>query len=488
MSALIDLNKSLHNAKANILLSCGELVLLDLGSGRLKLINDELHEETGETVAVGATAKVTATDTETATTPAEHQHHLTPAQKEACVDFLLRMKLRRKLSNRLIRRLNRVAHAMDGKDVSPPAPPKYGDLRLHIDPKSIESRIVEWKEQEDARQRIENAINADLNTNNNGESSDKVEEESTGNAEPAQKVEEVKKQDDEEKLENNNQDGERGKSEEEKSENSPDEAQSEEPPKPDPMDCSSPTETEVEKEAVESAARADSQLKSPKHYYSMLPLLDDFERLKEHEKSFEKSWDASTKSFKYVLANEEIGDPEYTQMTQGVGIGASSMNMTLEDREAEHKRWQTNMLRRIPEQPTSEELGLKNRVFHLEERRKRCLEDEEQASLIGEGSPVKKMKLDEEDEDEKANKESSTGRRGSGKELRKMEDDDDDDDNNKMDVEGDEEEKKENSKGKGSGNDGEKKGDIEDDHESDHDGDGDGDGDGDTTSILITGL
>ena len=152
LSALVKLNKSLHNSKEKILQTCGELVLLDLGSGRLKLIKDKLNEEHD------------SIDTSAIHDQKSHRYFLTPTQKEVCVDFLLRMKLRRKLSNRLIRRVNRVAHAMDGKDVSPPSPPKYGDLSLHIDNKSVQSRMDEWKKKEKAKERIERALAGDSST------------------------------------------------------------------------------------------------------------------------------------------------------------------------------------------------------------------------------------------------------------------------------------------------------------------------------------
>jgi hypothetical protein len=46
---------------------------------------------------------------------------------------------------------------------------------------------------------------------------------------------------------------------------------------------------------------------------------------------------------------------------------ASSKEMAME-----HKRWMTELLSKIPEQPTFEELGMKIRVFELEKRRKLC--------------------------------------------------------------------------------------------------------------------
>ena len=94
------------------------------------------------------------------------QHSLTPAQKEVCIDFLLRMKLRRKLCNRLVRRLNRLATSMDGKDVSPGPPPKYGDLRIDIDPKEVETRVAEWKKKDEAKKRIELFLSGDSSVYN----------------------------------------------------------------------------------------------------------------------------------------------------------------------------------------------------------------------------------------------------------------------------------------------------------------------------------
>jgi hypothetical protein len=460
MSALIKLNKSLHMAKGKIIQTCGELVLLDLGSGRLKLINDELNEETMDTTTT-ITAS-TNTDTNTIATtgsPARniiasiHQHHLTPAQKEVCVDFLLRMKLRRKLSNRLIRRLNRVAHAMDGKDVSPPSPPKYGDLGLHIDPKSIEARTAEWKEQEEAKKRVQKALDGDYSAYNLEEKgTGPAIVEDTGNVEVTKHLEEKPKDDEHGK-------GGKGENEEDKTNNA--EAQNEalpEEPKSSTEETTPPealgTNSNKDKAAasdenpktVESSAatdkkepvdiKADLNLETTQeanNSSSSPTLAGDIELLKEYETAFEKSWDPSTKKFKYVLGKEEVGDPEYTQIKQW-GIGASSIIMTLEDRKSEHLRWERNMLTRIPEQPTTEDLGLKNRVFDLEERRKRCLEDNVEEDEQGESnlfsvqSPTKKkIKFDE---GTKTGNE-STGHKVGGKELKNTSAASDDDEKSK---------------------------------------------------------
>lgn len=434
MDALIEVNKSLRRAKDTILESCGELTLLDLGSGRLKLINDELHEETTDGETTGGVKSRTPTTTDAAEPPADkNQHRLTPAQKEICVDFLLRMKLRRKLSNRLLRRLNRLAHAMDGKDVNPPSVPKYGDMRLHVDPKSIESWNLEWNEKEDAKKRIQAAIDLDLLQSDNigGIIGSEEKEGELGSSE--------EKEGENGSLEKHS-DGDEpmgtGNSEQEKDNDSPpDETPSEETSIQEPRD-GSPVMGSTSKQQAAAGESSTEQ----KKYYSLPALQDDFKLLKEHESAYEKTWDASTKSFNYVMTTNEqevVEEPEYKKLIKGGGIGATSVFTTLEALETEHKRWQTNMLRKIKEQPTSEELGLKHHVFLLEERRKRCLEESAKDNEEGDGS-------------------STTNGESPMKKKRKMkgEDDNDDDDD-------DVETKKEKEKESG--------GDIEEDNESDDD-------------------
>lgn len=48
-------------------------------------------------------------------------------------EFQWKMLLRKRLLNRLARRLNRLAHAMDNGEIfTPPTLPKYGDARYEI--------------------------------------------------------------------------------------------------------------------------------------------------------------------------------------------------------------------------------------------------------------------------------------------------------------------------------------------------------------------
>ena len=68
---------------------------------------------------------------------------------DVAVSFLLHFKLRRRLLNRLSRRLLRVAHAMDTMKVPEvPTLPSYGDLRLHVDPKAVQALEQVRQEQE----------------------------------------------------------------------------------------------------------------------------------------------------------------------------------------------------------------------------------------------------------------------------------------------------------------------------------------------------
>ena len=58
----------------------------------------------------------------------------------------------------------------------------------------------------------------------------------------------------------------------------------------------------------------------------------------------------------------------------GGGIGAFNRSMNSREREVEFNRWKTDVLAKVPEQPTFAELGLENRVFGLEARRKKAAE------------------------------------------------------------------------------------------------------------------
>lgn len=151
LAAVIELNRSLHLIKEQIILHCSELTLLDLGEGILRLSPDgretlvKFRKPASETVKITTDPSDMNLPEETKTDNAVCEESLFEPytfdqrfKEDLCIDFLLRMKLRRRLLSRLIRRLMRVATAMDGNDVSPPIPPRYGDLRLDVDDAQVE--------------------------------------------------------------------------------------------------------------------------------------------------------------------------------------------------------------------------------------------------------------------------------------------------------------------------------------------------------------
>lgn len=402
LAALVKLNKSLRKAKEAILQSCGEQVLLDIGVGKLKLINDELHQEQAmkkpETPSttdndgdgddkLAEEEKPTVTDDEKeekeeekeeekSAEPEEEEteavHHLSPAQKDLCVDFLLRMKLRRKLCNRLARRLNRIAHTMDGQDVTPPPPPRYGDLSLNIDPEALKAKEAHWKLLKEAEERLELAKKT------------KPEEITSLPPPPLPPVKEE---------------------EPKKVEETPDAAAAEtagDAPKPEPdtnessaQDKSNSESTPVKKEESNGEdPDAVPSLGSPTKKEETVPMTQserDQEVLKTFDDAYEKVW-TSHNSFKYTILDEKR-EPDYATIQDG-GVGALNRNMTDEERSLENQRWKSAILARIPHQPTFEELGVKNKVFCLQQRLKRCREEAEDPD-----SPCKKPKTEGDDED-----------------------------------------------------------------------------------------
>jgi hypothetical protein len=411
LAALLKLNASLYEAKEKILQSCGELVLLDLGCGRLKLINDELHEETNIN-SDGAITPVESYEngiakTEFETAQVSTQHHLTPAQKGVCVDFLLRMKLRRKLCNRLVRRLTRIATAMDGKDVSPPPPPRYGDLRLLIDPEEVEARVTEWQQTEAARQRIEASLRGDETVYNpktvNGTISVSTEKPSMEKGiQVSYDIQDTTvKSRDNSVVKKKTSEGAPVLTEEATSGSQNEPAKFSKggsmPLKVDPVQEKKATTEQIDSSQQTSNDKKDDPTKNNKSEYMDSPfptLASDYELLQQFDDAYEKVWDQETKSFRYTLPLDGR-EPEYLKIRNGAGIGATIRGMTLPDRQAEHKRWQTNMLARIPDQPTFEELGLKNRVFFLAERRKRCVDesadDSDDEEFSGSNEPSRKL-------------------------------------------------------------------------------------------------
>ena len=379
LTALLELNRSLRKAKEYILSTCGELVLLDLGQGRLTVINDELHDS-----KKGATFQDDGGDQASS-------YSLSPKQKELCIDFLLRMKLRRKLLNRLSRRLNRVAHAMDGEDVAPPAPPKYGDLRLNIDPGAVKAYVDRWEKQDKAKKLL-------------------VEEKERRRVEEYKtKLEAQEKAGIEEKGSREMKEGEIDKTPtEEQTSEKLDQGIDQQGEKPD----------NPSSDVVSSRVRPEkfAAFSSPPQTISSVLSEDLRKVLQEFDSCYERKWDptkpSSGNNVQYTILEAPM-EEDHNAIKYGAGIGAANSSMSAREREAEYKRWQTALLNRVPDQPTFEDLGMKDRVFHLEGRRKRALEEVED-------SPSKKYKPSdrtEDDEDEERVHKDDSARKELNQEL-----------------------------------------------------------------------
>ena len=433
LAALVKLNKSLKASKASIVESCGEAVLLDLGIGRLTLVNDELHEGIGNNS--NNNDDENGVVQESSSQPQQHRL-LTPVQKSMCVDFLLRMKLRRKLCNRLARRLNRIAHAMDGEDVAPPPPPRYGDLRLRIETDAVQAKVEHWELIEKAKKEIQKANQEiqmeiiETDTTRHREEVKKeanIDERATANTadivkpganddiaqDPKQPTggKATEKEDAAAADESKSQDATTG-AEQKANEEGTREVKTESSCAPMVVEekelspvTAPKTEAPPPADVVSSSSAANkNELKHPD--YDDASLAKYYDIVKEYDTMYEKVWDTTSQTFKFICA-EEPAEPEYTQLRGGNGIGGTQRPMSLPEREAEHKRWKTAILSRIPEQPTFEDLGMKNRVFCYEARKKRCLEiegaeDEEGSQQQQENS--KRIKLETELEAEAAEK------------------------------------------------------------------------------------
>jgi hypothetical protein len=107
---------------------------------------------------------------------------------------------------------------------------------------------------------------------------------------------------------------------------------------------------------------------------------EDLHKLIEYDLEYDKikTTNMSTHTIKIVPALSEADiraldkEPEDFDLDKNEykdDIGAT-IRMNNTEKAMEWKRWKTELLSRIPDQPTWQDLGLKNRVFHLEERRR----------------------------------------------------------------------------------------------------------------------
>lgn len=437
LAALVELNRSLHDAKKAILETCGEATLLDIGQGLVKLKDDQ----------------------------DALQGKIPPQGQEICVDFLLRMKLRRKLLNRLSRRLGRLSHAMDGEDIQPPSPPKYGDLRLYMDPNAIKVFEERWKRQDHAMKLLqmrhesyipppplepeqeETKDSEQANEEPAEEKSEQSEEnkatdeqvtapaEKEADAEmsdaTAEKKLEAKQSEASKTVEKSGEDVEMSETKSDEKEEKSDEKPEETVQQGAESAKSSEKADETKSSAVEKPAADETTSGTPtttvadNNKVASISLTEEdyIASLRDFDEAYTKEILPSTGTVKYPILGKNGGQDDHNFIKYGAGIGASHRTMSAKDKELEFKRWQAAILQRIPDQPTFEELGLANRVFFLEERRKRLAEEPNMPS-----KKKKQSKKEEEDSDSDSESEDSD-------DDEKMSDANDEDDEEEEDTE-----------------------------------------------------
>lgn len=344
------------------------------------------------------------------------ESELSLEKQELCVDFLLRSRLRQKLLSRISRRLLRLATTMESTSSSStaceaPAPPKYGDLRLHCDAQAVldftkpraaqdaawirilaarEAATLQALEQQERENEFDNHKEKDDDDEKEREDKDLQEE-------PVAMESDLEKKDTEANTEGADED------------------------------------TRMEEHVTHSDATGNEDD----------PLAADYAMLKEYKDAYERILIASTittslpaggadesafcSSTTTLTTQYPIIDPSSTggvmveedwmAIKSGAGgIGATHHNLTAREREVEFNRWKTALLARIPEQPTSAELGLEHRVFLEQQRRERVLrriqklkeeeeagnslEEDEEEEHENDGEPTELVTDEKSDEEE----------------------------------------------------------------------------------------
>jgi hypothetical protein len=118
-----------------------------------------------------------------------------------------------------------------------------------------------------------------------------------------------------------------------------------------------------------------------------------YEAFRDYDDAYEKKILPFTGAVPHPVLEDQDREDDHNSIKYGAGIGASHRSMSSKEKEIEFKRWQTAILGRIPDQPTFEELGLANRVFFLEERRKRLAEEDMTSTSKGKRGNVKRRRM-----------------------------------------------------------------------------------------------
>lgn len=383
-------------------------------------IKDETKSETASTKN-DETKSETETENETKTgnqnTIPSHYMHLLQSDSTfspIVKNFILSLKLRRKLLNRLSRRLLRLSHAMDGKlhKINPPMLPRYGtNFEHNTNSEEFKNKANKWNMEVEAREEVmeklwkkkEELIKATMMIED--DEVDKAEDlkmevdtkedkivEITGSNATAQEISSstsVKI----ENTEDNNGDSQKDQEQSSSTENQTNNGNSDNI-KNETQEMMMEREEMITKreeprmKAEDVVVSSTAAVESSSSFFPSNPFVLDGEHQKDMEKliqcdsdydkkvtfhiptsSIIKTTTALTKDDLDALdKNEDDFDENTNSMTSG--IGAVSRYMTKKEKVIEWKRWQTEFLSKVPDQPTLKELGIENQVFFVEERRK----------------------------------------------------------------------------------------------------------------------
>jgi hypothetical protein len=105
---------------------------------------------------------------------------------------------------------------------------------------------------------------------------------------------------------------------------------------------------------------------------------EEYNILKEYNDSYEKALLPTTGAIQYTILDQRF-EEDFSNNQMGTGIGSGHRTMSAREKEAEYKRWQTALLAKLPDQPSFGEIGMENKVFAAEERRKRIAQQELEA-------------------------------------------------------------------------------------------------------------
>lgn len=355
LAALMEINRSLHVIHKAILESSqsegeGELILLDLGQGKLRLTPDgsdalvRVKTEMDGSSAEHTMDQLINIDKDNNEIKLEAGITLNQLQQELCIDFLLHRKLRRKLLSRVMRRTQRLATSMDGALDDLPQLPKYGDLRLKCDPGAVEAFRKIMERQQEALRRMDFLREQDYKQQFSSE------------------------------TEINSYTSDRKVKEEEESKDIELNTKYDESAKTEGKFADQPQSKVFQTDSSESIPAAEylgspsvSRINAEEQGYIDYTVLQDYKDF--YDKNVE-SLDDTNHVQQYSVIKKSLVE-DYSIM-KGSGIGAMNHSMSAAEKEKEFKRWQTTLLARIPEQPTYLDLGLEHRVFSLDKRRERA--------------------------------------------------------------------------------------------------------------------